>query len=947
MPISTRDKTPACEQCGAPLLNLAVAGSCLNCLLSTGIEDGLEHFRVSSNEPPGRVYQHYEILGHPDGSIWELGRGPTGVTYKARDINLDTPVALKVIDTLFWADPAARRRFLHEVQAAAQLHHPNVAGVFHIGMINSASGAQALANAEDSQGGDCFYAMEFVEGESIEQRLRRTGPLKAALVLEIALQVARALAAAEKRGLFHRDLRPSNIMLADQEENDPLGNNERVWVKVIDFGLARLATGEKDSSVNVSLLGAPAFSGPEERTVSRIDGRSDIYSLGATLWYSLTGNIPGERSPKTPLPLNQLARHDVPSPVIALLKSMLAIEPEHRPDSAAELTEALQQCLDTLSDAARLSRGRTRRWAVGAVASLAAALVGVAIYFAPSSAPEDKSIAVLPFRNLGNDPANAFFAEGVQDDILSRLVKIRDLKVINHLGTSRYPADAPRDLGAIARTLGVRHLLQGGLRLAGDRVVLHVSLIDARDGQELWSASYDRKLVDAINLQGELASNIADALDAKLSPRERGEVRARPTRNPDAYVLYLRGRKLERNPAFSITGFEGAETLYRQAVALDPGFALAHARLAITLGLLHRFRGPTEELEAGARAEAREALRLEPELGEAHLAQGLYQYRIERDFNRALPELEIARRLLPNDSEVEETIAFIYRRLGEWRQARVDQERALAGDPLNFEYERELNATACLLRDWHPAAKHAAQASTLAPKLDTLRGEWALVALWQSGNLAPLREFFHDLSGFGDPEGNLAWARWDAAMLARNFADARKAIDYFPLATLPSVMGAPVPKAYLKGCAWLAQGENARAQELFEIARPSMEAETLAHPNDAMRHARLGLLYAYMGRKTDAIREGERAARLMPVSQDAIDGHEWRCNLALIHARVGDTDVALSMVESLLQQPGCVSPNNEACLTLWDLRLRWQWDPLRKDAVFQRILAGPEPATIF
>ena len=184
-------------------------------------------------------------------------------------------------------------------------------------------------------------------------------------------------------------------------------------------------------------------------------------------------------------------------------------------------------------------------------------------------------------------------------------------------------------------------------------------------------------------------------------------------------------------------------------------------------------------------------------------------------------------------------------------------------------------------------------------------------------------------------------------MLARDFVAAETAIDGFPLETWPSVLGAPVPKSYLKGCILLAKGENARAQELFEAARPSMEAEMFAHPNDAMRHARLGLLYAYMGRKAEAIREGERATQLVPVSEDAIDGHQWLCNLALIHARMGDTDQALSMVESLLRQPGCVSPLNEASLSLWDLRLRWQWDPLRKDLRFQKILADPEPATIY
>ena len=247
---------------------------------------------------------------------------------------------------------------------------------------------------------------------------------------------------------------------------------------------------------------------------------------------------------------------------------------------------------------------------------------------------------MLPFRNLSNDPVNAFFVEGVQDDILSRLVKIRDLKVINHVGASRFPADAPRDLRAIGRTLGVRHLLAGSLRRAGDRVLLHVSLIDTRDGHEVWSEGYDRKLEDAINLQGELASKIADALDAKLSPRERGDVRASSTRNPDAYVLYLRGRTLESSLTIQISNYEAAQALYAQAVALDQDFALAHARLASTLSLLYRFRGPSEELKNRAYYEAREALRLQPELGEGHLAKALYDYRIGRDFDHALPEME-------------------------------------------------------------------------------------------------------------------------------------------------------------------------------------------------------------------------------------------------------------------------------------------------------------------
>jgi TolB-like protein/Tfp pilus assembly protein PilF len=960
----TQSKTLTCEQCGAPLQSWAREEGCLNCLLSTGLPFKRAEGFPQPNKPGTRFFQHYEILTRPDGSPWELGRGAMGVTYKARDVNLDAPVALKIINARFSARPEARRRFLHEAQSAARLRHPNVASVFHFGTSDALPdpGGERLSVNAKVNAGDCFYAMEFIEGESLETRLRRNGPLPPISALEIALQVARALAAAEDCSMVHRDLKPSNIMLATAEEtadaNFPRRSAGEAWVKVIDFGLAKLAGEEDEPGTAGRFLGTLAFSSPEQLEARKVDGRSDIYSLGATLWYALTGKVPFALRSRdqllepagTPLPVALLIERGIAPPIVALLKSMLAPAPEDRPGSALELSQALQRCVDALSGpdhgGMRPSLGRARRWALTGGLGLAAGMAGLILYLAaPFRA--DKSIAVLPFRNLSSDPANAFFAEGVQDDILSRLVKIRDLKVISRLGVSSYPADVPRDLRAIGRTLGVRHLLEGSLRRVGNRVLVHVALVDSRDGHEIWSEGYDRELADAINLQGELASDIADALDATLSPQERRDVRTQSTYNPDAYVLFLQGRELEGSPTFSISAYEAANVLYSQAVTLDPGFAVAHARLASALGLLYRFRGPSDGLKERARLEARLALRLRPNLGEAHLASALCFYRIERDFDRALPEFEIARRLLPNDTEPESYLAYIYRRQGRWREAYAGLKRALSRDPLNRTYKEELHATACLLRDWPSAAEHADRALALAPKMAPLKAERALVDLWQNGNLVPLQKISADLTTYSDQEGNVAWGRWDAAMLSRDFTAAQAAIDAFPFETLPSVLSAPVPKTYLEGCIWLGQGQNARAQEFFEIARPSMEAETIAHPNDALRHARLGLLYSYMGRKADAIREGKRAIQLTPVAKDAIDGHQWLCNLALIYARVGEANEAISLIESLLQQPGCVSPLNEASMSLSELRLRWQWDPLRNHPHFQKILAAHEPPTVY
>lgn len=601
----------------------------------------------------------------------------------------------------------------------------------------------------------------------------------------------------------------------------------------------------------------------------------------------------------------------------------------------------LENILASFGEAA----SRRRRWIAVGVLALAGGLLGLTLNFQPWASPQEKSLAVLQFRSLSLDPGDALFAEGLRDDVVSRLVRIPDLKVISHLPT-RVATNRASDFVSMGRAVGARHLLTGDVRRSGDRVRFGVSLIDASNGQQVWSENYDRQVRDAINLQGELASNVAATLTGRLGAMERTRVLASATANSDAYVLYLRGRKLENSVATEVSNYEAAEALYRQAIALDPDFALAHAQLAGVLGMLYRFRGPSEELQNQAASEVEEALRLQPQLGEAHLAKGVNLYRIERDFERALAELNIARRLMPNDAAPRASIALIYRRQGRWREARAGLDEAHRLDPQVRDYVEDLYSTACILRDWPTAAHYIDLALAMTPDVPQLKGERALVDFWQTGDLGPLQKIFSSghLSGARE---DATWVGWDVAMMARDFGAAHAALDSYPLESLPTVLGAPIPKSYLRGCVWLAQGDCAQAEAAFESARPSLEAETFARPDDAMRHARLGLLYAYLGKKTEALREGKRAVELTPVFEDAIDGHYWVCNLALIHAWVGDPAEAVAVIESLLRQPGCVSPLNEASLSLSDLRLRWQWDPLRRDSHFQRILAGPEPPTAF
>jgi serine/threonine protein kinase len=443
----------------------------MSCLLRAGI--GREGETLHDSTPDaleGSVrFGVYEIDHREDGSLYELGRGAMGVTYRATDTPLQRKVALKIIKTDIAERSAdARERFMREARAAAALRHENIATIHQFGMRLDT--------------GQYFYAMELIEGETLDDRVHRKGPLDAHTTIGIAQQVTSALDAAEKHGLVHRDLKPANLMLVSPDGET--SNNKKLLVKIIDFGLAKAihtATDQK-SLTHDRFVGTPAFASPEQFERSALDVRSDIYSLGVTLWFALTGKTPfGGRSVEeihraqksNVLPLDQLKATQIPHRLKSLVESMLALEPASRPG-----TQELAARLQRSSPEAR----SVRRMRV----ALAAALVVIGISaFSVSQllriqkpplgvATPDKSIAVLPFENLSRDPDNAYFADGIEDEILTRLSKISDLKVISRTSTQTYK-NAPRNLRDIAQQLGVSSILEGSPKIrrssAGDGAV--------------------------------------------------------------------------------------------------------------------------------------------------------------------------------------------------------------------------------------------------------------------------------------------------------------------------------------------------------------------------------------------------------------------------------------------------------------------------------------------
>ncbi|HEY6111583.1 MAG TPA: tetratricopeptide repeat protein [Chthoniobacterales bacterium] len=550
----------------------------------------------------------------------------------------------------------------------------------------------------------------------------------------------------------------------------------------------------------------------------------------------------------------------------------------------------------------------------------------------------EKSIAVLPFENFSDAKENAFFADGIQDDILTSLAQIGGLRVISRSSVAQFRDTATRNLRAIGKLLGVANVLEGSVRRAGERVVINVQLIDALHDRHLWANRYDRTLVDSLGLQGELAADIAEALRVTLSPTEKARVETKPTENADAYVFYLRANHIERNPDTLLEDYKTAEQLYRQAIALDPNFALAHARLASTRAAIFHYYEPVEAWKTSARGEAESALRLQPNLAEAHFALGQCIYWIDRDYDRALEQFEVASRLSPNNGEVPRLIAAIKRRQGKWEQSLEAYERVGRIDPQNPNAIRELIFTNTALRRWPEAARWGDRMRSMAPASIVAKIQSGYVDFWWKGNTGLLKSLVNQVPADTDPDGAVTSVRWEIAMIERNFNAAREVLRKSPLQEISYTNAGTTPKSFLEGCVDLAAGDSLAAQKSFELARPSFEKAVEEAPESADRHANLGWLYAFMGRKDDAIREGRRAVELKPESKDAVDGAIMNCYLALIYARVGERNLAIPLIERLLKTPGAVD-SADYSITVNDLKFRWEWDTIRDDPRFQKLLS--------
>ena len=541
----------------------------------------------------------------------------------------------------------------------------------------------------------------------------------------------------------------------------------------------------------------------------------------------------------------------------------------------------------------------------------------------------DKSIAVLPFENLSDEKENAYFADGIQDDVLTNLSKVGDLKVISRTSVMPYRGRAS-NLREIGKTLGVGAILEGSVRRIGNRVRVNVQLINADTDEHMWAEDYDRDLTDVFAIQTDLAQQIVRELQAKLSPMEKAQIERRPTESGEAYLAFMQGHEMFYRADKFRSNTEKAEQLFEKATKLDPNFAGAFAALAWVHDWNYHDFDPTPARKEKARAAAVEALRLQPNLPEAHLAMGFYYYYCERDYQAALDEFAIAKLSLPNSPEVYMAIGAIERRQGKWKESTANLQKAASLSPKDAWVLQNLADNYYATRSFEAADKIFDRAIEAAPGSFGPRAEKASLAIDWKGDLGEMeRQLAQIPTGF-DPDGLITYARLQLLILQRKFPDALALLKQSP----QDLYHKNKPKDLFEGAIYTYSNNKEKARPAFERARPIVEKALLESSDDASRHVTLGLILAGLGEKDAAIAEGKRAVELLPESQDALEGPKTAVALAQIYAWTGENDQALQLLERSLSTPNGV--------TVPSLRLDPIWDPLRSDPRFQALIERHE-----
>jgi serine/threonine protein kinase/Tfp pilus assembly protein PilF len=912
------------------MTEVADGGSAEN--LEANAADGARHSKkVESAAATLGELGDYQLLE-------EVGRGGQGVVFRARQKSLNRTVALKVISLGQWASEAHLKRFRREAEAAASLDHPSIVPIYEVG----------------ERDGSCYFSMKFVEGGQLDEVVRRN-PISIRRAAELIAKVARTVHYAHEHGIVHRDIKPGNILLDVKGEPH-----------LTDFGLARLVETESAMTRTMEVLGTPSYMAPEQAVGNNPAGAgltsaTDVYGLGAVLYQLLTDHPPFaggttfetiklllDTEPRQPRLWNRKIDRELSTICLKCLEK----DPKRRYPSALALAEDLEHWLKHEPIRAKRSGFFThaRKWVrrnptsallVASLIALAAAMGWNVWKSELMSRPTTKGIAVLPFENLSHDPDYAYFADGIQEEILTRLASIADLKVISRTSTQRYESK-PRNLPDIAKQLGVANILEGSVQKTADQVRVNVQLVNAQTNSQLWAETYDRKLTDIFSVESDVAKAVADQLQAELTGREEQALAVKSTTNPEAYDAYLRGLAYTLKTLPTAANAIAAQKYLREAVRLDPKFALSWALLSYVdaRGYTTQSLQPTVALCEEARQAADTALTLQPNLGEAVLAKGSYYYNCLKDYDKAVRYFEQAHQLLPNSSRIPESLAYVARRRGQWERSESYFNEAEKLDPRNVYLLTQHAATYIYRRRFPEALRKLDEVLNITPDdVDALTLKASIAQAngdlpRASALLAPLRP--------GADDSGAAETQVYQAILERRPASV--------IPRLKEILAQPDPAlGYINGGLrfWLgwaqeAAGDHAAAQETWRQARSELESFLKEQPENYTLIDYLALTNMGLADKGSALALAERGIAMNPVERDAMTGPFPIEILARVAAQMREPDRAIAALQKLLSVPYAGVVGNIP-LTSALLRLDPMFDPLRNDPRFQKLCEGQKP----
>jgi len=869
---------------------------------------------------PGGLAEHYRVER-------EIGRGGFAAVYLAHDVRHDRPVALKLLH----ADVAAavgHERFKQEIRLAARLQHPHILGVLDSGETD----------------GRLWFTMPFVEGESLRDRLSRDRQLSIDEALRFGREVAEALDYAHRHGVIHRDIKPENILISGGH------------ALVADFGIARTLQGDAALTGTGVVIGTPAYMSPEQASNDRpVDARSDVYSLGCVLYEILAGEAPfsgptaqlvlSRVLTETPRPLRSV-RHSLSPATEAMIAKAMARVPADRFATAEEFRAELDRAVTEVRSITPAHTAAVTVPATGVVSTPApaskrvvwiAAAVGAVVVIAgvtwfalrPAAPSGLQRLAVLPFENLGA-PEDEYFADGITDEVRGKLATVPGLhvtarsSVIEYKKTTKKPAEIGRDLGVdylLTGTVRWQNSSGGGVR----RVRVSPELIRVSDSTAAWGQPFDTEMRDVFNVQADIASRVASALDVAIGAGARAQLEEKPTTNAGAYDAFLRGEELSQNATASdATVLRKAITEYEKSVTLDPSFGLAWAQLS-RVACRRASTAPTEEDVDRCRTGAERSVALGPNRPESRLALGGYHRYVTRDLDKALEQYTLGLQASPTNVDLLAASAGIERSRGRFEEALAHLQLASQLDP------RNLTAAQNLARTYHDLHRHS-----------EAQREYERAMALAPGNLSVLQQRVTDYLSQGDLAGAraliaAALGRTDAKKLMVRFATFQEMMWVLPEDMWPRIVELQPTDfdndrgmwALKVGNTHRLMGNDAKARSYGEMSAAAYAEVAKKFPDDPQQQELLGRALALAGQRTDAMQYGERSLALRATALDAVNGPYYKYQVARIFIQSGKYDRAIDLIEQVLAVPGDVTP-------AW-LRIDPIFAPLRGNPRFDRI----------